>query len=67
DGEIRAKLYLAAVVATKYNPDIRAQYLRLLKAGKRKMQAIGAAMRKLIQICYGVLKHQSRYQPQAAF
>lgn len=67
DGEIRAKLYLAAVVATRYNPDIRAQYERLLKAGKRKMQALGAAMRKLVQICYGVLKHQSKYQPQAVF
>tara|TARA_R100000908_G_C3639763_1_gene76602 strand:+ start:95 stop:271 length:177 start_codon:yes stop_codon:yes gene_type:complete len=55
---------MAAIVAVRYNPDIRAQYVRLLKAGKRKMQAIGAAMRKLIQICYGVLKHQSRYQPQ---
>lgn len=66
DGEIRAKMYLAAVVATKHNPDIRAQYERLLKAGKRKMQAIGAAMRKLVQICYGVLKHQSEYQPQVA-
>ena len=64
NGEIRAKLYMAAIVAVRYNPDIRAQYVRLLKAGKRKMQAIGAAMRKLIQICYGVLKHQSRYQPQ---
>jgi len=67
DGGIRAKMYLAAVVATRYNPDIRAQYERLLKAGKRKMQAIGAAMRKLVQICYGVLKHQSKYQPQAVF
>tara|TARA_R110002072_G_C7861868_1_gene526531 strand:- start:40 stop:1023 length:984 start_codon:yes stop_codon:yes gene_type:complete len=67
NGQIRAKMYLAAVVATRHNPDIRAQYERLLKAGKRKMQAIGAAMRKLVQICYGVLKHQSKYQPQAVF
>lgn len=61
---IRAKLYLPAVVATKYNPDIRAQYERLTQNGKSKMQAIGAAMRKLVQICFGVVKHQIEYKPQ---
>lgn len=62
---IRAKLYMAAVSASTYNPDIKAQKDRLLKAGKVKMQALGAAMRKLVQICFGVIKHQTEYQPQA--
>jgi transposase len=57
---IRAKLYMAAVVAT----DIKAQYERLTSKGKSKMSALGAAMRKLVQICFGVLKHQQPYQPQ---
>ena len=61
---IRAKLYMAAVCASTHNPDIRLQKQRLLRAGKGKMQALGAAMRKLIQICFGVIKHQSEYQPQ---
>lgn len=61
---IRSKLYMAAVVATQHNPDIRAQYHRLLGAGKTKMQALGAAMRKLLQICFGVVKNQSEYMPQ---
>jgi transposase len=61
---IRAKLYLAAVTATRYNPDIKAQYERLTGKGKSKMSALGAAMRKLVQICFGVLKHQKTYQPQ---
>ncbi len=30
--------------------------------GKSKMSALGAAMRKLVQICFGVLKHQTPYQ-----
>jgi len=64
DGRIRAKLYMAAVVATRHNPDIRHQYNRLLKRGKSKMAAIGAAMRKLVHICFGVLKHQTPYRPQ---
>jgi len=62
--KIRAKLYMAAIVAKTYNPDIKQQYDRLLKRGKAKMCAIGAAMRKLVQICFGVLKHQTPYQPQ---
>jgi transposase len=65
-GRLRAQLYMAAIVATQYNPDIRAQYQRLCAAGKTKMQALGAAMRKLVQICFGVLKHQSEYRPQIA-
>jgi transposase len=62
---IRAKLYMAAVVAIRYNPDIKAQYERLTSKGKSKMSALGAAMRKLVHICLGVLKHQQPYQPQA--
>ncbi len=30
------------------------------------MEALGAAMRKLVQICFGVVKHQTKYQPQIA-
>jgi transposase len=64
NARIRAALYMAAVVATRYNPDIRAQYHRLLAAGKSKMSALGAAMRKLVHICFGVLKHQTPYVAQ---
>ncbi len=61
---IRAKLYLGAVTAKTYNPDVKALYERLLSRGKSKMSALGASMRKLVQICFGVLKHQETYQPQ---
>lgn len=62
---IRAKLYMAAVVSIQHNPDIKRQYERLLKNGKAKMSALCAAMRKLVHICFGVIKHQQPYQPQA--
>jgi hypothetical protein len=55
---------MAAVVAIQHNPDIKQQYQRLLKNGKSKMSALCAAMRKLVQICFGVIKHQTTYQPQ---
>jgi transposase len=64
NAKVRAKLYMAAIVAKQYNPDIRRHYLRLLKNGKMKMSALCAAMRKLVHICFGVLKHQKPYQPQ---
>ncbi len=60
---IRAVLYMAAVVATRHNPHIKALYQRLLERGKSKMSALGAAMRKLVHLCYGVVKNQTPYQP----
>lgn len=65
DARLRAALYMTAVVAVRYNPDIRALYQCLLARGKAKMSALGAAMRKLIHICFGVLKHQTPYKPQS--
>jgi transposase len=64
DAGLRRLLYMAAVVAIRHNPDVRALYQRLRASGKSKMSALGAAMRKLVHICYGVLKHQRPYQPQ---
>ena len=59
---LRAALYMAAVVATKLNPDVRAQQARLLGRGKTKMSALGAAMRKMVHLCFGVLKSGSDYR-----
>lgn len=58
---IRAVLYMAAVVATRHNPHVKALYNRLLERGKTKMAALGAAMRKLVHLCFGVLKNQQPY------
>ena len=64
NSKIRALLYMPAVVAKRYNPDIKAHCERLLAGGKTNRQAIGAAMRRLVHICFGVLKHQVVYQAQ---
>ena len=66
DATIRAKLYMAAITAVRYNPDVKALYERLLAKGKSKMAALGAAMRKLVHICFGVLKTQTPYTPKVA-
>jgi transposase len=59
---IRAVLYMAAVVATRHNPHVKAVYDRPLARGKSKMSALGAAMRKLVHLCFGVLKTRKPYQ-----
>jgi len=59
---IRAVLYMAAIVATRCNPHVKAVYERLLARGKSKMSALGAAMRKLVHLCFGVLKTQQPYK-----
>jgi hypothetical protein len=59
---IRAVLYMAAAVGTRYNPHVKAVYERLLARGKSKMSSLGAAMRKLVHLCFGVLKTQQLYQ-----
>lgn len=65
-GQLRAKLYMGAVAAIRGNARIRAFYERLLARGKAKMSALGAVMRKLVQIAFGVLKNQRDYDPQWA-
>lgn len=56
NAKLRRALYFPAVVATRYNPLIREFYIRLRANGKCKMSAIGACMRKLLAIAYGVLR-----------
>lgn len=60
---VRAALYMPALVAIKANPVIRGLWDRLIKAGKPKMSAIGAAMRKLVHLAYGVLKTRKPFDP----
>jgi hypothetical protein len=59
---IRAVLYMAAVVGTRYNPHVKAVYERLLARGKSKISSLGAAMRKLAHLSFGVLKTQQLHQ-----
>lgn len=60
---LRAALYMSALVATRHNPDVKALYERLIAAGKAKMQALCAAMRKLLHIAFGVFTHGQPYTP----
>jgi transposase len=60
---LRKALYFPAMVALRFNPLIKAFGLRLSAAGKSKKLIIGAAMRKLLHLAYGILKAGRAFDP----
>ena len=60
---VRAALYMAALVATRHNPVIKAFYQRLLQAGKPKKVALTACIRKLLTILNVMVRDQRRWNP----
>lgn len=62
--EVRAVLYMATLVATRFNPVIRNFYQRLVEEGKPRKVALTACMRKLLTILNAMLKHGEPWNPQ---
>ena len=54
---MRRVLYMAALVAARYNPILKAVYDRLVADGKAKKLALIALMRKLIILLNHLLKN----------
>ena len=63
---LRAVLYMAAMVASRFNPVIRDFYQRLLAAGKPKKVALTTCMRKLLVILNSMLKSRSPWCAERA-
>ena len=61
-GDVRSVLYMSTLVATRYNPQIRAQYQQLLKRGKEKKVALTACMRKMLTILNAMLRDQQPFR-----
>lgn len=61
--QVRAALYMAALVGVRHNPVLRAFYERLLARGKPKKVALTACMHKLLTILHAVLRDRSPWQP----
>jgi transposase len=66
NSRLRRALYLPAIVAMRHNPAIHALAERLRARGKRPMVIVGAAMRKLLHLIYGVLKSGTPFDPALA-
>ena len=62
--DVRAVLYMGALVATKHNPVIKAFYKRLLAAGKVKKVALTACMHKLLTIMNAMVRDLTPWQPR---
>lgn len=60
---VRKALYFPALAALRCNPTLQPLRVRLRAKGKVPMVIIGAAMRKLVHLAYGVLKSQRAYDP----
>ena len=60
--QVRAVLYMGAMVAARFNPVIRTFYQRLQRAGKAKKVALTACMRKLLTILNAMLKHRTPWR-----
>jgi transposase len=64
--EVRQALYMPALVAARFNPDMRAKYKQLACAGKPAKVALTAVMRKLIVLANALLKANRSWTPKYA-
>jgi transposase len=56
---VRATLYMATLIAVRYNPQLKEFYARLRTAGKLRKVALTACMRKLLTILNAMLRHRT--------
>ena len=63
---LRQALYMPALVAIRFNADMKAKYHALLAAGKPPKVAIIAVMRKLAILANALLREQRSWAPKAA-
>ncbi len=64
--EVRKTLYMPTLAAIRHNPVIRSYYQRLLAAGKKKMVAVVACMRKIIVTVNSMLAKNEAWNPNFA-
>jgi transposase len=64
---LRAALYMPALTAVQFEPNIRAYYQKLLRRGKLPMQALVAVMRKLLHSIHAMLHNGVDFEGQKFF
>jgi transposase len=60
---VRTALFMAAMVASRCNPLLKAFHQRLIANGKSKMAALIATARKLLTILNAILRDKTPWQP----
>ena len=61
---VRPVFYRGTLVATRFNPQIKVFYERLLAAGKVKKVALTACMHTFLTMLNAMLKPRTPWQPQ---
>jgi transposase len=63
---VRDALYMPALVAMRFNPDLKAKYQSMIKAGKPPKVALTALMRKLIELANALVKADRNWEEKRA-
>lgn len=64
--KLRQAIYMPALVACRYNPDLKAKYQQLINAGKPPKIAITAIMRKLIILANALIRDDRTWTKKTA-
>lgn len=63
---LRDALYMPALVAARFNPDLKAKYQAMIAAGKPPKVALTALMRKLIELANTLIQKNRKWLPRKA-
>jgi len=63
---LRDALYMPALVAARFNPQLSAKYQTMINAGKPAKVALVCLMRKLIELANALIKADRMWQPNLA-
>ena len=63
---LRDALYMPALVAARFNPDLKRKYQAMIAAGKPPKVALTALMRKLIELANALVQNDRNWQPKDA-
>jgi transposase len=64
--DVRQALYMPALVAARFNPDMKAKYAHFIETGKPAKVALTAIMRKLVVLANALLKANRTWTPRTA-
>jgi transposase len=64
--DVRQALSMPALVATRFNPDMKAKYTHFIQTGKPAKVALTAIMRKLVVLANALLKANRTLTPKTA-
>jgi len=63
---VRDALYMPALVAMRFNPDLKAKYQAMIKVGKPPKVALTTLMRKLIELANALIKADRNWEKKGA-